>query len=232
MKKIIKSMPISDLSYFLTFELEIPSQCPCCRTALEANFLNAFHVVADSASNFETGKLFALYFCPKCEECFMAHYSIEILDCDYPSRGKLLYLTPYAEAKTEFSKEITDLSPSFVSIYNQSEKAESIGLSEICGLGYRKSLEFLVKDYAIHLHPEDSELIKNKMLSPCIAEYIDNKKIKALSTASAWIGNDEAHYVRKRENYSIEHLKAFIRAVASFIDSDLSYEQALSLLLK
>lgn len=232
MKKNITSTNLSNPSESRDFELEIPSQCPCCHTALSPVFLDSFYIATGSVSNSEFGKLFSLYFCPKCEECFLAHYSVNILGYRYQSYGTLSYLTPYGEEVSNFSDDIISLSPLFVGIYNQAEKAESIGLSEICGLGYRKALEFLVKDYAIHLHPENEDTIKKQLLSPCITENIDNSKIKALSTASAWIGNDETHYVRKHEDYNVNHLKAFIHAVVSFIDSDLSYEKAMSLLAK
>lgn len=74
-------------------------------------------------------------------------------------------------------------------------------------MGYRKSLEFLIKDYAIAFHPDKETDIVKSQLSPCINEYIDNKRIKSLATASAWIGNDETHYTRKHEDYNVEHLK-------------------------
>ena len=57
-------------------------------------------------------------------------------------------------------------------------------------MGYRKALEFLVKDYAIFLNQEDEDKIKNASLSSCINNYIDNIKIRHLSLASTWLGND------------------------------------------
>lgn len=234
MKKSIASTNLNGLIGTHDFELEVPSQCPCCSTALSPTILNSFYISSPSLSSgsSDIGKLFLLCFCPKCEECFLAHYTVSISNFDHQSVGFLTRLTPHSGGKTTFSDGVTSLSPLFVTIYNQAEEAESMGLSEICGLGYRKSLEFLVKDYAIHLHPENENSIKNQSLSPCIAENIDNQKIRALSTASAWIGNDETHYVRKHESYNVNHLKAFIHAVVSFIDSDLSYEEAISLLSK
>ena len=50
--------------------------------------------------------------------------------------------------------------------------------------------------------------------------------------ASAWIGNDETHYQRKHENYDINHLKSFIHATVSTIDSDLEVINAQQLLNK
>lgn len=231
-KTHITSTNLSNLSENHDFKLEIPSQCPCCHTALSPVFLDSFYIAKNSYSSSECGELFSLYFCPKCEKCFLAHYKVDILGYRYQSTGTLTHLTPYGSEKTAFSNKIVSLSPSFVEIYHQAEKAENIGLSEICGLGYRKALEFLVKDYAIAFNPDDSDAIKSKMLSPCITDYIDNKRIKSLATASAWIGNDETHYLRKHEDYNLNHLKAFISAIVSYIDSELSYLEAEALLNK
>ena len=86
-------------------------------------------------------------------------------------------------------------------------------------MGYRKALEFLVKDYAIFLNQEDEDKIKNASLSSCINNYIDNIKIRHLSLASTWLGNDETHYIKKSQDYNII---TFIDATVSFIDSDLA----------
>ena len=64
------------------------------------------------------------------------------------------------------------------------------------------------------------------MLSPCIQNYIDNQRIKNLATASAWIGNDETHYARKHEDYNVKDLLAFIDAIETFINADLSAFEA------
>lgn len=97
-------------------------------------------------------------------------------------------------------------------------------------MGYRKALEFLVKDYSISLHPDSAEEIKSAPLGECIKLYIDNARIEKLAKASTWLGNDETHYIRKHEEYSVENLKAFIRALTSFIASDLAVADAESLI--
>lgn len=78
--------------------------------------------------------------------------------------------------KTQFSQRIISLSSNFVKLYRQSERAELDGLDEICGMGYRKALEFLVKDFAIHEHPDNTKEIIKLPLSQCITDYIDSEK--------------------------------------------------------
>lgn len=68
------------------------------------------------------------------------------------------------------------------------------------------------------------------LLSRCIQSYCENTKIKTLATACAWIGNDETHYKRKLENRSINDLKTFINAVVTYIDSELSFDEATKLI--
>ena len=93
-------------------------------------------------------------------------------------------------------------------------------------MGYRKALEFLIKDYAISLNPNNSEEIKRKMLGQCINDYMENDKLKALARASSWLGNDETHYVRQNIDYSLKDLKNFISATVDFIYMELTIKEA------
>lgn len=206
--------------------IEFPSTCPHCNKSLNPVFLSAYY--SEALPGLSPNKIHAFFFCPSCEQCFQVYYCSR----DFHGTYNISFAIPTTSNKIKFSENINNLSPSFSEIYNQAYLAEQSGLNEICGLGYRKSLEFLVKDYAIHLNPEDKEVIKSSKLFQCIQKYIESKKIKTLATACAWIGNDETHYVRKHENYGIDQLKAFISSVVSFIDSDLSYEEALSFISK
>lgn len=105
-------------------------------------------------------------------------------------------------------------------------------LDEIAGLGYRKALEFLIKDFAIHEHPDEEESIKAKPLAKCIKSYITNENITTLAERSAWIGNDEAHYIRKQEDRDVSDMKAFIQAIVYFIGMILITEDAASMTSK
>ncbi len=105
--------------------------------------------------------------------------------------------------------------------------AESEGLDQIAGVGYRKSLEFLVKDYAIRYFPNETDKIKKMLLGPVIKEYLaEFKKLQNLATAASWIGNDETHYVRRHDNQDIQSMKRFIRAAAQYIAAEFDAEDA------
>lgn len=68
----------------------------------------------------------------------------------------------------------------------------------ICGVGYRKSLEYLVKGYIISEHPTEEDTVKGiHSIQRCINDYIDDSDIQEMAERAAWLGNDETHYVRK-----------------------------------
>lgn len=220
----IKVLDVSDPAIPHDTRIELPHICPHCGKGMEAKPLTGYYIYSNIMP-----RLFVLFYCPICEMCFVGVYTASH-DFNFSCSNVFEHTFPECKTATSFSEEILNLSPRFVTIYNQSETAENHGLSEICGLGYRKSLEFLVKDYAIYLHPDKESDIKIQPLAKCIENFIDNPKIQSTAKASAWLGNDEAHYIRKHENFDLKHLKAFIKATVSYVDSELSLITANELL--
>lgn len=127
------------------------------------------------------------------------------------------YCGPELYSAQQFEANIEGLSPQFVKIYNQALEAESRQLDEIAGIGYRKALEFLVKDYCKHAHPDESDEIERTWLKTCIVKFIPQQSIQTLASRAAWIGNDEAHYTRKHEDRDIADMKSFIQAMVHYI---------------
>lgn len=203
-------------------KIDIPEKCPCCETAYALKPETAVCYGSDE----QITKAYCIFFCPTCEDCFFVSYDV-IEDRD-DMIGILCETFPFPQTKTVFSHGITSLSPDFVQIYQQSEQAENQNLHDICGMGYRKALEFLIKDFAIYSHPDKkSEIESPKLtLSHCIDNYIDSEKIKTLAKASSWIGNDETHYTRKHEDYNIQDMKRFINTTAAFIEYELNFAEA------
>ena len=120
-----------------------------------------------------------------------------------------------------FSDIINDISPGFVKIYNESFSAEQMSLKEVCGVGYRKALEFLIKDYVIDgVDNVDAEVIKKMKLSQCIDKYVTDANVKNVSKRAVWLGNDETHYVRKWEEKDVQDLKGLIRLTIRWIEQE------------
>jgi hypothetical protein len=139
---------------------------------------------------------------------------------------ELGYIEPYTIIEIEYSASIKTCSPMFIKIYNQANVAEIKGLDEIAGVGYRKSIEFLIKDYIISKN-ENEETIKSTSLGNCIKKYIDDPKIRVCAERATWLGNDETHYIRKWTNKDISDLKTLIKITTNWIESSLLTEEYL-----
>ena len=198
-------------------------QCPICKAKIRPVYLAASLNTPNTASVFD--------YCQNCNETFITQYKVQRKDprSSYYNVTEVVYSEPNRFSKHIFDERIINLSPQFDKIYNQALAAESSMLDEIAGLGYRKALEFLIKDFAIHEHPDEEESIKAKPLAQCIKNYIENESITTLAERSAWIGNDEAHYIRKQEDRDVSDMKDFIQAIVYFIGMILITEDAASM---
>lgn len=205
-----------------SIKMNIPDICPHCGKSLLP-----IHLISLDVYSCNNQGIASIYLCNSCNQFF---FTISYRP-DYYNETVFLALTyPVLKESVKISSSVEAISPNFVKIYNQAINAENNELDEICGMGYRKALEFLIKDFAIYKFPEKSEDIIKCTLSNCIKKYCTNDRIKTLATACAWIGNDECHYIRKHEDYSVESLKAFINATVTFIESELSFDAATQLL--
>lgn len=209
-----------------------PDVCPYCNRILDPTFV-AGYVLENPFDN--EGNLYILFFCPRCEDIFIANYSATYNgSIDKYTTYSLNNIYPSTIESQPFSKHISTLSKDFIEIFNQSSEAEKNNLFRICGIGYRKSLEFLIKDYLIYKNPDKEDDIKKLTLGKCINDYLckssDNnpfeQRIKILAEKSAWLGNDEAHYIRKHEDKDFNDLKKFIEIIISYINAELIVEEA------
>lgn len=219
MKKQIRIKYLSS-SEMYSDSIELTSLCPCCGVAIRPTVVSGLMVDHEDE---EENIAYLLNFCSACNECFVSKH---VFDYDTEDGYVFLSSAPINHTKQSFSEGLTALSPDFVQIFNDSLYAEELGLTSICGMGYRKALEFLVKDYIISKNPDSRDAVSSKMLAACINDYISDERLKTLAKASAWIGNDETHYIRKHENLNYKNLKLFINAFVTFIDAELAYDEA------
>ena len=224
MKSQIQLLSLND-NRSLSESVELSSFCPCCGTALFPSVL--YGVCIENEEDESLNKIFLLNHCPSCDECFISRH---LFDEGYGDGYVFSSAAPVMVSDIEFSERISKLSPDFVNIYNDSALAESLNLHTICGMGYRKAMEFLIKDYSLFKYPENQDEISRLPVGQCIKQYICDERLNALARASSWLGNDQTHYEKRHGSYDTSDLKTFINAFVTFIDADLAYEEAKSLL--
>lgn len=206
----------------MAFSFELPNACPICKNGITPK---AIYCIRNSKLyNNNDNQTYSLVLgCPSCNRLFVgiAHDS---------STRKVEQLEPQKPEAKKFDPKLENVSSAFIEIYHQAQAAEAYKLTQISGIGYRKALEFLIKDYATNKEPSSEDEIKETLLSKCINKYIDHPNIKATSIAATWIGNDETHYVRKWEDKDISDLKRFIDACVYWILADYDAEEALKMI--
>lgn len=197
-----------------------PSKCPICKTFIKPIFIYGY-------ANMQKCKAFIMYECNSCNTGFIKHFTYRINTNDYIEIGNY-YLAPDKYLPCEFSKYIINISKNFINIYNQAREAEHHNLFEVAGMGYRKALEFLIKDYITKDFIEENIInnIHKKPLINCINEYINNENIKIASSRAIWIGNDETHYIRKHDDKDIKDLKRLIDLTVRWIEMECMTQEA------
>lgn len=205
---------------------DIPNECPICKTSIVPVELYAKSYV----SNESVMLLAVLFMCPACYDSFICQYGgYNKKTSNSFEYCKRLYCEPNRFKGKQFDEKIANISESFIKIYNQALAAETTGLYEIAGMGYRKALEFLIKDYLIAENPDDKETIGKMDLGNCIANKIPDDNLKAVASRCAWIGNDESHYYRKHIDLGVDDLKDFLDAVIYWIMSCVATKTAMNI---
>lgn len=196
-----------------------PNTCPMCLHSIQPILLsNRLHFLDDDGF----GCFSAFFECTHCKKAFISTYDIkyntQISSTKYYVATKLLYSSPSHFKPQEFSEYINANYPSFVKIYNQSLEAEHSNLDEIAGIGYRKALEFLIKDFLIFHEGKEESKVKPTALGNCINTMIDNPQLKVVASRATWLGNDQTHYEQKYTDKDIDDLKRLIKLSVNWIE--------------
>jgi len=185
-----------------------PDRCPFCHKSISPKFLGL--------TNRQFNYLEVFMACPdsSCQHSFIAYYD-QIEKNLYEYTG---IVSKGSFEKRRFSEKINLISPSFEKLYNEAFAAEQARLYEVCGMGYRKSLEFLIKEYLVTKKPESRDKIEVTALGNLIKNSIDHPELKVVSERAVWLGNDETHYIRKFEDKDLRDLKRLIDLTLQWIE--------------
>ena len=130
---------------------------------------------------------------------------------------------PIIELQSGQSTEEDKIVSKFIKTYLQSLQAENYGLDELAGMGYRKAIEYLVKDWAIQNNTSEKDKIEKLWLGTVIEDYYDGD-LKDILKRATWLGNDQAHYNKLFEEYDIDVLKELIDLI--MVELDRQYKMA------
>jgi len=208
-----------------------PDKCPICHVAVTPIDLKA------AVLNFSGGQICAerLLQCPngKCRRLFIArHVRSRPQDTTY----FFVACVPVEPVALEQSETISKISADFYEIYQQAHKAEQHGLLLVAGPGYRKALEFLIKDYIISQFKEtdpqklaaEKAAVEKTLLGSCIKTYVKSDQIKEIAKRAVWLGNDETHYVRRWEDKDLKDLKKLISLTMHWVEMELLTVEVIS----
>lgn len=197
--------------------IDIFDPCPNCgSTLLDEKFMGEFASIGKRKNT----NYFEILECSMCKTLITSHWKISTKG-EYSRISRI----PPKVHKLVVDQLFKNHYQQFIEIYNESATAEAYKLKNVCGPGYRKALEFLIKDYSINKYPDNIGDIKKSALSTCIKKYITDVQLKETAERAAWIGNDEVHYIKIWENKDINDLKEFIQSVVIYITNELKYNK-------
>jgi hypothetical protein len=157
-----------------------PDSCPICHHAIVPIDLGICRMLNSDNSNLER-----ILQCPNasCRHLFIARY-VQGMGSAFHWYSSV----PSERIETLHSEIITAISKDYCAIYNEAHEAERNRLTLVAGPGYRKALEFLVKDYlfTIHTDTEEKEKIQKMLLGSCIATYVENELPRQRPARLGW----------------------------------------------
>jgi hypothetical protein len=195
----------------------LPDECPICHSKIVPENIGAGFL----SENFD---LVELYFRCVNTKCLRSFISLYERDPTNPAMSyRFMQSVPSQPVSKVLAPEISKLSKEFAKIWAQAQQAEAAGLDDIAGPGYRKALEFLIKDYAISLAADEKEKTRIKVmaLQAVIKECFKGDNLHVVSSRAAWLGNDETHYERRWVGKDLQDLKTLIAATEHFIAMEL-----------
>nr|WP_321316049.1 hypothetical protein [uncultured Ligilactobacillus sp.] len=204
--------------------VDVPEYCPMCEhnmcpIILSNAIISDVPIIKKSAISSD---IYQVSFIARCTKCRHLYTNIFEVYPDNQYRPQILkdvyFEIRMPTVNVELPEIINSVSPKFVKIYTQALQAEKLNLDELAGMGLRKAIEFLIKDYAIKNNPKSKEDIKKYFLSKVINDFIEDNTLKKLAEGAVWIANDETHYVKEWPNKDINDIKQYIKCFINYIE--------------
>lgn len=132
----IKMNEIIDIDT-IKFKISKPTNCGFCGNGIDPKVIS-YSLIDDSYH----AELYVFMECPVCNEIFICVYPFSEDDLTFDSMQTHGYSKILGEGllNEKFSEEINDISPKFVTIYNEAYRAEQMGLKILLAQRIEKPL--------------------------------------------------------------------------------------------
>lgn len=185
--------------------IEIPVLCPTCG------------VSNNPTTTFAGSTEKMAFFKHRCTLCNKFHYSIQEYESD---QGTCRAIYPNQQPSS-LPPQIVSFSSRFVKMYRDAEFAENNNSIDLAGIGYRASLEILLKDYALDFKLDSFDDIAKINLNNAISKYFKTDfDTQSAADVVRILGNDYAHWEQK-EDRDIDVLKAYLNIFVQIINTKL-----------
>lgn len=210
------------------YKIDDPNICPHCHVVNIPKYQESF----STEDTDDTDASISLWQCSNeyCRKIFVALYRLRGHEYELARFLNGLpkgpdWPKPIADLKSGSSDDPAQPEPSkFIKTYLQSLEAEHNGLDEIAGMGYRKAIEYLVKDWAIQSNPAARAAIEASWLGKVITDHYEGD-LKDILERATWLGNDQSHYNKLFEEYDLDILKDLIDLI--MVELDRQYKKAM-----
>lgn len=217
---------IENLLMDTKFEVQVLDKCPICQYGIDmstCNYTN-FHDMHDISKSFN---ILSVYCCPHCHNGFVVIHYMNVQKNRFVEKSQSVY--PTIASSLQADENIRQISPGFYEIYNQCLIAKNEGLNRIYGMGFRKALEKLVKDYSIYGHQKDEKWIRTNReatLHKCIEKYFKDSDVKTALMACKWLGNNESHYENCNTEEDLQLFEDLIEDTLYYIHREIRHKKA------
>lgn len=198
--------------------MSVPRTCPYCNLPTDITS-DSSQVVFNSDNNTnKSGVLVARLKPHCCDKFYLATFNVEVPAAG-PANATFDFLQTYPQIPAiVFDDHIKEISPRFVSLYDQVQKAMLANSIDLAGAGLRNALEILVRDFALNVLHEDPGAVKSKkFLSDAIDAYFSDIGLKSAADFIRKSGNDFTHYYKAYEQVDIEDLDHYIGLIVNAI---------------
>jgi hypothetical protein len=203
---------------------KFPAVCPICRHNIAAD--NIFQEFACE----DWLELFFRCSNIECLRSFIAFYSLDSSNtADETAQVFNLKVSfPVLPIERPVTSQIASISPSFAAIYAQAQAAEDQGLDELAGIGFRRSLEILLKDYCVSIAktPEDAYKVGKMPHHEFLRKYSKGDRPSKTILLLEWIGEDGFDYERRWVGENVLKLKQAISVIENVISLSMDVDAA------